>query len=70
MNESNVYGVSVRAILALIIVTSCCAVAIYKKDIESLKYLAVGALSFYFGQKSPTNPTSTVQVLPTEEKKL
>lgn len=59
MNESSVCGVSVRAILALIIVTSCCAVAVYKQDIESLKYLAVGALSFYFGQKSaPTNPNT------------
>lgn len=68
MNESNIGGVSVRAILAIIIVVSCCAVAVWKQDIESLKYLAVGALSFYFGQKSSSGNNVPSIKQPLEEK--
>lgn len=51
MNESNIKGVSIRSILALVIVISCCAVAIKVKELGVLKDLAFLVLGFYFGQK-------------------
>lgn len=62
MNESNIKGVSIRSILAFVIVVSACAIAIYTKDLPTLKDLAFLVLGFYFGQKPtvPANTTTTV----------
>ena len=57
MNESNIKGVSIRSILAFMIVAACCAIDIYNKDAITLKDLAFLVLGFYFGQKPA--PTST-----------
>lgn len=61
MNESNIKGVSIRSILAFIIVVSCCGIAIYNKDLGVAKDLAFLVLGFYFGQKPsvPANTTTT-----------
>lgn len=66
MGESTIFGVSARGILALLITLSCCAVAVWLKDILTLKDLAFLVLGFYFGQKpvQPTNTQSTVQTIP------
>jgi hypothetical protein len=61
MNESNINGVSIRSILAFVIVVSCCVIAMWTKDLGVLKDLAFLVLGFYFGQKPavPTNTTTT-----------
>ena len=65
MEESTILGVSVRGVLALLITVSCCALAIWVKDINVLKDLALLALGYYFGQKGigggnpPDNGTKT-----------
>lgn len=51
MNESTIFGMSARGVLALIITISCCAVAVFTKDLGVLKDLAFLVLGFYFGQK-------------------
>jgi hypothetical protein len=68
MNESNVGGLSVRAIIAVILVIACVALAFMKIPIdETLKYLIVSVISFYFGNKIP--PTTLPQTqTPTEVK--
>lgn len=58
MNESNIKGISIRSILSFAIVVSCCAVAIFLKDLGVLKDLAFLVLGFYFGQK-PSVPANT-----------
>lgn len=71
MNESNIFGLSIRGIIAFIVVVSICAVCIINRtdaNIGILKDLAIMILSFYFGQKStqtggsnaPNQTTSTV----------
>jgi hypothetical protein len=61
MNESNIHGVSIRSILAFIIVLACCGVGVWVKDLGVLKDLAFLVLGFYFGQKpvTPANTTTT-----------
>ena len=55
MNESNIKGISVRAFIAVILVLACVALAFMKITIdETLKYLVVSVISFYFGNKVPT----------------
>lgn len=59
MNESNVGGLSVRAIIAVILVIACVVLAFMKIPIdETLKYLVVSVISFYFGNKVPQTPTT------------
>lgn len=58
MNESNIAGLSVRGIIALIVVLSICTVCVINRtdgNIGILKDLAIMILSFYFGQKSTQN---------------
>jgi hypothetical protein len=71
MNESNIFGISVRALLAFVIVVSCCALALITKDMPVLKELALIATGYLFGKvtsnsnggsnaqtNSSSNPTS------------
>lgn len=59
MNESNIKGISVRAFIAIILVIACVALAFMKIPIdETLKYLVVSVISFYFGNKS--QPSTSV----------
>ena len=57
MNESNIFGVSARAIIAFTLVVTVCIISILQHDIkEPLYTLVVMAVSFYLG-KSSNNPT-------------
>ena len=66
MNESNIFGISVRAIIAVILVLTCVVLAFSKIPIdETVKYLVVSVVSFYFGNKqnggtNTPNSTSTI----------
>lgn len=61
MNDSSIGGVSVRAILATLIILSFCGLAIWMQKIDMLQDVALVAVSFYFGQKS-TNPIEAKNV--------
>lgn len=70
MNESTIFGVSARGILALLITASCCGVAVVSKDLGVLKDLAFLVLGFYFGQKPSQSittgaPNATITSSPT-----
>jgi hypothetical protein len=55
MNESNIFGLSIRGIISFIVVVSICTVCVWHSsdtNIGILKDLAIMILSFYFGQKS------------------
>lgn len=52
MNDSSIGGISVRAILAAMIVLSFCGLSIWMQKIDMLQDIALVAVSFYFGQKS------------------
>ena len=63
MNESNLKGISVRAIIAIMLVLACIVLAIMKMPIdETIKYLAVSVVSFYFGNKPQTTTPNTPEV--------
>ena len=52
-NESQMYGVSIRGWLALMLSITVCGMSIFRIDVKELMYtLVVMALSFYFGQKT------------------
>jgi len=52
MNESSILGVSVRALLATVIILSFCGLAIALKDIIALKDLALMALGYFFAKQT------------------
>lgn len=74
MNESNIFGISVRGIIAVIVVSALCAGCLYHMDdtkIGILKDLAILILTFYFSQKltqggsnATTTSTSSTSPLP------
>jgi hypothetical protein len=60
MNESNIYGVSVRAIIVLLLVAifTVTVFTTYKSD--TLNNLVMATVGWYFGQKTqqPTDPNT------------
>ena len=52
MNESNIFGMSVRVIVASAMVLLCCGLAIFTKDMPVLEKLAYVATGFLFGRAS------------------
>lgn len=55
MNESNLFGLSIRGIIAFVVVLSICIVCIMNRtdaNIGILKDLAFIVLTFYFSQKN------------------
>jgi len=50
MNDSNIFGVSLRGIAALVIILSCCVLALQLKDIVTLKDMGLVALGYLFGR--------------------
>lgn len=74
MNESNIFGISIRGIIAFTIVCSICWACLWNTNdikVGILKDLAIMILSFYFGQKSTqgavnekTNITGNNSVIP------
>lgn len=73
MNESTIFGVSARGILAFIVTLSCCMLAIWVKDIGVLKDLAFLVLGSYFSRQSAlggsTTSTTVSTTTPTETPK-
>lgn len=51
-DESKIFGVTVRAFLAIVLVLCSCGLMMYMKEVEKLFGLSMMALGFYFGQKS------------------
>ena len=56
-NESNIGGISVRAILFLILITVFSISIFFKINSESLNSVVMAVVGWYFGQKSTTPPT-------------
>ena len=54
MNESNIGGVSVRAILVLILITVFSISIFFKINSESLNSVVMAVIGWYFGQKANT----------------
>lgn len=53
LNESNIFGISVRAIIAFTLVVTVCIMSVMKiQVIEPLYSLAVMAAGFYLGAKT------------------
>ena len=63
MDESNLFGVSVRGWITVTMVGTVCAMAFLAKDVkEPLYSLVLLAVGYYFGQKTPgkqNGPPST-----------
>ncbi len=56
--ESAFLGISIRAWLALIIISTTCLLAGIGRSIEEPLYsMSIAALSFYFGQKVTAGPS-------------
>ncbi len=53
MNESNIFGVSVRALIAFMLVLTVCVMSFFAKEVaEPLYTLVMVAVSFYLGSKT------------------
>lgn len=53
MNESKIFGVSVRGWLAILTVSTLCGMAVCKIKVDEPFYtIVISIVSFYFGQKS------------------
>lgn len=51
--ESTIFGMSLRGIIALIIVVTACSISAYGNEIkEPLYTVFIAAVSYYFGQKT------------------
>jgi hypothetical protein len=56
MNESNIFGVSVRGWLAVLTVLTLCIMAYVGKKVDEPFYtIVISIVSFYFGQKTHEN---------------
>lgn len=67
MNESSIWGMSVRGFASLMILLAFCGLSIYLKEITGLKELALVACGYLFGKQqtggsnaSNSNGSSTV----------
>lgn len=56
MNESNIFGVSVRGYACLLILISFCGLSIWLKEITGLKELALIACGYLFGKQNTQPP--------------
>lgn len=53
MNESNIFGVSVRALIAFMLVATVCVMSFFKIGVDEPLYtLVMVAVSFYLGSKT------------------
>ena len=54
MNESNIFGISIRAYIVFLMVTAFVIMSFMKMDVDStFSTLVVSLISFYFGNKVP-----------------
>ena len=68
MNESNIAGLSIRGIIAFVVITSLCGICLYlhtDSALQILKDISLVILTFYYVQKTPpNNPTQPPKVTP------
>jgi hypothetical protein len=58
--ESSFFGASVRAWVVIILVVTCCVLALLRRDIpDFLQYITLGFGSVYLGQKIITLPAGS-----------
>ena len=61
MNESNIFGISIRAYIVFIMVTAFVVMSFMKMDVDStFSTLVVSLISFYFGNKPSTSNSTTI----------
>lgn len=58
-NESNIGGISVRAIIVLFLILVFGASVFLKINSESLNSVVMAVIGWYFGQKTSTSSTAT-----------
>ena len=71
MNESNVAGISVRAIACIVIIVSFCGLAVGMRELAGLKEIALIACGYLFSKAqsvSAPNTTKDTTDTPTESK--
>ena len=57
MNESNIFGISIRAYIVFIMVSAFVIMNFMKMDVDStFSTLVVSLISFYFGNKTASTP--------------
>ena len=62
MNESNILGISARALIAMFLVVTICAMSVMKIPVtEPLYTLVVMAVSFYLGKTQNTDKPEVKQ---------
>lgn len=64
MNESNIFGLSIRGIIAFIVITSLCGVCLWLHTAESLQILkdiSLVILTFYYVQKTTQGGSNVSQ---------
>ncbi len=64
MNESNIAGMSIRGIIAFIVLSSLCGVCVWLHTTESLailKDVSLVILTFYYVQKTSQNGGTNVK---------
>lgn len=61
ISESNIFGISIRGIIAFIVISSLCGICVYLHTPESLgilKDISLVILTFYYVQKSTQGGTN------------
>lgn len=62
MNESQLFGVSIRGWLAVLTVMTLCVMAFMKIKVDEPFYtIVISIVSFYFGQKTGNTPKTNGQ---------
>ena len=65
MNESNIFGISIRAYIVFIMVTAFVVMSFMKMEVDStFSTLVVSLISYYFGQKTNTTPVEVKDAKP------
>ena len=59
MNESNIAGISVRAIIVLFLVVIFAVTVFTSVKNDALNSLVMAAVGWYFGQKSPQSSSNS-----------
>jgi hypothetical protein len=59
MNESSIFGISARAYIVFILISTFCVMSFMAKPLdETFKNLIIMCVSFYFGNKTASNGDS------------
>lgn len=67
VSESNIKGVSIRAIIVLFLILVFPVAIFMKINNEALNSVVMAVIGWYFGQKNNGSTTKTVEVPPSSE---